>query len=109
MNAGADGPGDRELLERLRDAVALACTPQNAWRIEQGRERVLALPRETVLRHLQAVAAQTLDLSDYWEYRRLLELAERLDAALTRRIVALGLDHADPDVREAAEDFRIRR
>ncbi len=64
------------------------------------------MPRATVSRHLQPIAERALDLADYWEHRRLLEPAARLDPALIRRIVAIGLDHDEPDVREAAEDFR---
>jgi hypothetical protein len=95
-----------ELLDELRDALQAACQPTSAERIVRGRERVLALPRAQVLANLERVAAEVLDLSDYWEYRRLLELAAVLDADLTQRLVALGLDHADTDVKEAADDFR---
>jgi hypothetical protein len=67
---------------------------------------VLALPRAWVLERIEQVAAEAIDLADYWEYRRLLELAELLDAGLVHRFVRLGLDSEDPDVREAAQDFR---
>ncbi len=95
-------------LDDLRAAVQLACQPQNASRIVAGRRRVLAMPRLWVLEHIEGVAAHALDLADYWEYRRLLELAEQLDANLTRRLIPLGLVSGDPDVREAAEDFKAR-
>jgi hypothetical protein len=93
-------------IEALRAAVELACQPQNAWRIVQGREAVLAMPRPWVLEHVAAVADETLDLTDYWEYRRLLELLHLLDPTLVRRFVSRGLSSPDPDVRDAAEDFR---
>lgn len=92
-------------LDALRAAVQLACQPQNAGRIVAGRNQVLAMPRPWVLDHVERVAAESLDLADYWEYRRLLELADLLDAGLVRRLVPLGLASSDPDVREAAEDF----
>lgn len=90
----------------LRSSLELACQPQNAGLIVQGRSRVLALPREWVLEHIEPVATAVLNLSDYWEYRRLLELAELLDLGLLQRFVSLGLGHPDPDVHEAAEDFK---
>jgi hypothetical protein len=93
-------------LGALRAAIQLACQPQNAWRIVAGRQQVLAMPRAWVLRWIEQVAAESLDLSDYWEYRRLLEVAEMLDTDLVQRIVAIGLSSVDPDVRKAAEDFR---
>lgn len=93
-------------VEELRSSLEWACQPQNASLIVQGRSRVLALPREWVLEHIEQVAIAALDLSDYWEYRRLLELAELLDPGLLQRFVSLGLGNPDPDVHEAAEDFK---
>jgi hypothetical protein len=93
-------------VDELRTSLELACQPQNASLIVQGRSRDLALPREWVLDHIEQVAIAALDLSDYWEYRRLLELAELLDPGLLQRFVSLGLGNPDPDVNEAAEDFK---
>jgi hypothetical protein len=93
-------------LEALRSAVQLACQPQNAGRIVAGRRQVLAYPRAWVLEQIEQVAVEALDMSDYWEYRRLLELAVLLDAGLVQRFVRRGLGSADPEVREAAEEFR---
>jgi hypothetical protein len=93
-------------LDKLREAVELACKPQNASRIVTGRKQVLAMPRQWVLERIENVAAESLDISDEWEYRRLLELAAILDAALLQRVVALGLGCDDPEIQEAAEDFR---
>src|SRR5262249_52691036 len=95
--------------DALRAAVQLACQPTNAGRIVAGRNQVLAMPRPWVLAHIERVASEALDLSDYWEYRRLLELAELLGPELVRRLVPLGLGSSDPDVREAAEDFAARQ
>jgi hypothetical protein len=67
---------------------------------------MLALSRERVLELIEDVAVKTLRLSDDWEYRRLLEVYERLDEGLLRRLVASGLTSSNPAVREAAEDFR---
>jgi hypothetical protein len=93
-------------IDALRLAVQLACRPQNAGRIVAGRQQVLAMPRTWVIEYLERVAAASLNLSDYWEYRRLLELADLLDQELVQRLVLLGLDSTNADVREAAEDYR---
>lgn len=95
-------------LDALRAAIQLACQPQNAHRIMVGRQQVLTMPRVGVLLRIERVAAETLDLADYWEYRRLLELAELLDTKLVQRLVSLGLASSEPDVREAAEDFKAK-
>ena len=93
-------------LDALRSAIQLACRPQNAGRILAGRQQVLGMPRAWVLEKIEAMATESLDLSDYWEYRRLLELAELLDQALVQQFVVLGLQSRDPDVREAAENYQ---
>jgi hypothetical protein len=96
---------DHSSLGSLRSAVELACKPQHVGLIVRGRESVLAMPRPWVLQHIASVADAALDLADYWEYRRFLELAALLDLDLVQCFAARGLVSSDPDVREAAEDF----
>ena len=93
-------------LEELKTALQLACQPTSAHLIVDARNTVLAFPREWVLENIESAAMNSLDLSDYWEFRRLLELAKLLDAALLQRIVTLGLASSDSDVLEAAQDFQ---
>jgi hypothetical protein len=92
--------------EALKTSLLLACQPSYIPLIEQGRAEVLLLPRTSVLEQLELMAATSLNLDDYWEYRRLLELAQLLDSAMVQRIVKWGLNSADPDIREAATDFQ---
>lgn len=89
----------------LAPAIALACQPTSMPEIIRGRDAVLAMDREWVLGAIEKTARETLDLDDYWEYRRLLELCLLLDSGLTRRVASWGACHVDPDVREAAEDY----
>lgn len=96
---------DQPSLQSLRAAVGPACQPQNAWRIVRGREAVLAMPRSWTLEHVGAIAEEMLDLTDYWEYRRLLELLHLLDPTLVLHFASRGLASPDADVKEAAEDF----
>jgi hypothetical protein len=67
------------------------------------------MPREWVVEHLEMVACDVLDLGDYWEYRRLLELAQLIDGGILARLVAFGLKSSDPDITDAANDFRVAR
>ncbi|HEY7330174.1 MAG TPA: hypothetical protein VH592_21230 [Gemmataceae bacterium] len=93
-------------LDALKAAVSLACEPSSVPRITQGRAEVLAMPRSWVLALIEQVAYETLDLTDEWEYRRLLELFQQLNSSLVQRLIAHGLNSPDADIREAAEDFR---
>lgn len=93
-------------LEELETALQSACQPTSAHLIVEGRNKVLAFPREWTLENIESAAVNSLDLGDYWEFRRLLELAELLEEALLQRIVALGLASSDSEVLEAAQDFQ---
>ncbi len=92
---------ESELLAAVREA----CQPTYAAKILSGRQRVLALPRPWVVANIERVAAAGLDLDDYWEYRRLLELYALLDGALVARLVEVGRLSTDPEIAEAARDF----
>jgi len=97
---------EQPTIDDLRSAIQLACQPQNAHRIVAGRQNVIATPRQWVLRSLEQVAADCLDLTDYWQYRRLLELASQLDEDLVQRLVAIGHGSDDEDILDAAGDFQ---
>ena len=93
-------------IDDLRSAIQLACQSQNSHRIVAGQQAVIALPREWVLRSIEQAAADYLDLTDYWQYRRLLELARQLDDDLVRRFVVMGIRSDDEDILGAASDFQ---
>lgn len=101
------GPAFEALAAELREAVRMACLAQYVPVIIAGRNRVLALPRPWVIQHLEAVSHEVVTLTDPWEYRRLLELADLIDTALLRRFVAIGLSSTDEEVREAATEFAV--
>jgi tRNA threonylcarbamoyl adenosine modification protein YeaZ len=96
LSAAATTYAELELI-----AVAVGPGSFTGIRVGVAAARGLALALK-----IPSVAVTTLDLSDYWEYRRLLELIDLLgDGAMVQRFVALGSGSADPDVREAAKDF----
>jgi len=68
-------------VDHLREANSLACQPQNASRIEQGRKSVAEMPRAWVLQNIEAIAHTVLELNDFWEYGRYLELLNHIGAS----------------------------
>ncbi len=92
--------------QALRTAVEKACLPTYVPYILAGREAVLALPRSWVISNVERIACQVLNLDDYWIYRRLLELYETLDEGLVARLVEIGLESKNPEIIEAAQDFK---
>jgi len=94
-------------IDELRAGIQRACQPTYVPYIVEGRARALAMPHSWVLEHVLRIAEESLNLCDYWEFRRLLELLELLGASdALHVIIGRGLDSADLDVREAAEDFK---
>lgn len=90
-------------MEELRAAVELACSPAYVPYIIEGRKRVAAMPRPWVLGCIREAAGQALDLSDFWEYGRLLELLAEIGATdYLRELVTSGLQSQDADVRDMA-------
>jgi hypothetical protein len=96
--------GEAVLAYLLREA----CAPTNIHPILLGRKAVSEIPRGWVLARLESVARRACNLADEWEYRRLLELCLELDRGLTERFVKSGLASSNPEVVEAAGDFRER-
>jgi len=91
----------------LKASVEKACQPTYVPFIVEGRAEVLGMPRAWLLENIEWIADDALHLADYWEYRRLLELYEVLDArGPINSLIARGLLSTDEDVREAAEDWR---
>ncbi|HET7234646.1 MAG TPA: hypothetical protein VFJ16_31830 [Longimicrobium sp.] len=92
--------------EVIATLLSYACETQNSLNIELGRAGLVALPRAWLLARIEPALEPLLAANDEWEYRRMLEAADLLDAALTRKLVDRGLESANPDIREAAEDWR---
>ena len=89
----------------LEVALQFACQASGTRAIERGRSMVLRLPRSWVVENVEQVAASCLDLDDEWEYRRLLDLYDKLAPTLVEQLVRFGLSHPNPEIVEAAEDW----
>ena len=92
-----------------RHAVAallkFACQAQNVANTELGRAGLLAVPCDWLVAALPPIARETLDLSDEWELRRLLEMLCLLDRQLMLEFAEDALRSSDREIREAAQDM----
>jgi hypothetical protein len=93
----------------LSQLLELACRAQHVGNIELARRYLVSIPREWLLDQIEPLAEELITSGGEWEYRRLLELYERLDDDLLRRLVARGLLSDNEEIKEAAEDFGQRR
>jgi hypothetical protein len=88
------------------DLVFLASSAHRS--IDFVRELILLLPRDWVLINIEREAEPHLGEGTYDEYRRFLELYELLDADMTQRLARRAVAHADPDIREAGEEYLVK-
>jgi hypothetical protein len=88
----------------LDDLVDLASVSQSD--IESCRKIILSFPKTWLLANIEKSAESLLKDGTDEEYRRLLELYIDIDRELTQKLVIRALQHDDPDIREAGEDFQ---
>ena len=83
-----------------------ACQSQRISNITLARKALSRIPRPCLSAVLEESIEKGVDLTDDWEYRRLLELLRDLNSDLVSTYVSRGLTSEDAEIREAAEDFR---
>ena len=76
--------------------------------VEFVRTILLRLPREYLIGVIPSIAEPILSSGTDDEYRRILELYEKIDGALTEQLARRAAANADPDIQEAGIDFLNR-
>ncbi len=83
-----------------------ACYGQNAAGIMMGRKKIAEIPREWLKTHLPGVVRRDFEYSDYWNYRRLLEVVIEVVPELKDTILSINSETADEDLIEIINDFK---
>ena len=91
----------------LGKLIEWACQPQNVTAIILARKKIDEINKDWLKLCLLDVAGEYIDFSDYWEYRRLLELVVQVLPELRTAALELCGDSEDEDIREVIEDFRF--
>jgi len=107
IRAGLARPSERSA---ALDAAALLPTDKKRDLFVHGgigaaRAIILSLPHDWLLANIEQYAEPLLAYEDDEEYRRLLELYSLIDRDLTLKLARRAAEHADPDIKEAGEDF----
>lgn len=82
-----------------------ACTLQHIANIELGRAALLESPPNVRRDYLAEVVRTTIDLTDEWELRRLLEILSLVDVELARELARAATAASNPDIAEAGADM----
>lgn len=90
----------------LRKLIEWACQPQNVTPILLARKKLDEINKDWLKHYFLDVAKACIDFSDYWEYRRLVELVVFVLPELKQEILQLGAQSENEEVREVVEDFK---
>ena len=85
--------------------LSWACQAQNDIPITIGRNCLKQFPVEWVSPKIKQTVFRFINITDDWDYRRLLELCELISTDLLKWAITLGADSTNPDIIEAVDDF----
>lgn len=90
----------------LRLLIQRACCCTDDALIMQGRKGILKIDRIWRLEHILPEAKECIDLTDDWDYQRLLELVDFSAFELLQEAILIGKDSDNEEIREASQDFK---
>ena len=97
----------QELSKQIfRRLIEWACQPQNDTLIILARKKINEIDKDWMKVHFCDVAKECIDFSDYWEYRRLLELIVLVLPEVKTMALKICEDSEDEDIREVIEDYK---
>ena len=88
------------------ELVSWACQPTNITPITIARDCLKQFPEQWVSPKIKQTAHRYIDISDDWDYRRLLELCRLISPQLLKWALGLGENSENPDITEAVDDFK---
>ena len=89
----------------VAELIGWACKPQNESSIRIARDCLKQFPIEWVSLRIKQTTIKSIDITDDWEYRRLLELCELISTDLLKWAIILGEKSTNPDIVEAVDDY----
>ncbi|MDE7424421.1 MAG: hypothetical protein K2N51_12170 [Lachnospiraceae bacterium] len=90
----------------LQKLLEWACQPQNMTAIAIARKKIREINKDWLNENFLEVIEDCIDLSDEWEYRRLLELVVDVLPEMKGHILELGIDSENEEIREIVEDYK---
>jgi len=85
--------------------LEFSCLAQNHGSIVAGRRAFKQMPQQWVIENLPGLVEEVINLSDEYEYRRLLDVLHEAGSPLLQEYRELGLASANEELREAATEF----
>lgn len=85
--------------------ISWACQPTNIMPITIARNCLKQFPIEWVSLKIKQTVFRFIDITDDWDYRRLLELCELISLDLLKWAIELNEKSTNSDIAEAVDDF----
>ena len=90
----------------LKVLIENACLGQNFGPIELARKKINEINKEWLNKYFLEVASSCIDYSDEWEYRRLVELVILVVPELKQKVLNIGKNSKNEEIREVVEDYK---
>lgn len=90
----------------LRKLIEWACQPQNDTPIVIARKKINEINKDWLKIHFLDVAKVCIDFSDYWEYRRLLELIVLVLPEVKQDALIICENSEEEDILDVIEDYK---
>ena len=96
---------DKEIYFHPSEIMSLSDTLANIMPITIARDCLKQFPVEWVSPKIKQTVFHFIDITDDWDFRRLLELCDLISIDLLKWAITLGADSTNPDIIEAVDDF----
>jgi hypothetical protein len=70
-----------------------------------AKEMILEMPHDWLVENIEAASEPTLALNDFLDWVNILEVYDRIDQRLGRRLAERMIAHSDPDLKEWGAEF----
>jgi hypothetical protein len=91
--------------EVVGELISWACQPTNVLPITIARNCLKQFPVDWASPKIKQTVFHFIDITDDWDYRRLLELCELISLDLLKWAIELNDKSTNPDIAEAVDDF----
>lgn len=93
-------------IEIIKILLSYACTPTHIAPITYARDLLLQIQTDWISNKIKDLVFESINIYDDWDYRRFLELSKMISDELLDWAISISNNSQNPDVIEAAEDFK---
>ena len=93
-------------IDIIKILLSYACTPTHIAPITYARNLLSQIQTEWICEKIKDLVFKSINIYDDWDYRRFLELSKMISDDLLDWAISISNHSQNPDIIEAAEDFK---